>query len=380
MVELDLSDYTVTDDLARATTIPARWYLEPDFLALEKEQVFWRTWQPVARTEALARPGDYVASDLLGEPLVITRDAEGGLRAFSNVCRHRAAPVARGKGNRRSLQCGYHGWTYGLDGQLLRAPEFEEVAEWEREQICLDPVRVEAWGPFVFVNLAAEAPPLSAVLGSIQDEVAVHGFNIANMSLVERRDYTLDCNWKVYVDNYLEGYHIPIAHPALFRELDYDRYRVETFATYSKQHAPLRPASEVEIHDRDRRYLRTEAEEQALYYWVFPNVMLNFYPDNLQINIILPLDHARTLTIFEWYFEQPGTGPGWESMQQSIAFSDQVQQEDIELCEMVQQGLRSRSYHSGRFSVRRENGVHHFHTLLAHSLRGGRAPYLEERF
>lgn len=369
MPDIDLSDYNATNDLARAMTIPARWYLEPDFLALEKEQVFWCTWQPVARTEALARPGDYVACELLGEPLVITRDTEGQLRAFSNVCRHRAAPVARGKGNRRSLQCRYHGWTYGLDGRLLRAPEFEGVKEWQREEVCLEPVRVEAWGPFVFVNLAAEASPLSAVLGSIQEEVAAHGFNVTNMSLAERRDYTLDCNWKVYVDNYLEGYHIPIAHPALFRELDYEQYRVETFATYSKQHAPMRPASDVEVHDRDRRYLRTEAEEQALYYWVFPNVMLNFYPDNLQINVILPLDHEHTLTIFEWYFEQPGTGPGWESMQQSIAFSDQVQQEDIELCEMVQQGLRSRSYHSGRFSVRRENGVHHFHTLLARYLR-----------
>ena len=374
MVDFELSDYTATDDLARATTIPARWYLEPDFLTLEKERIFWRTWQPVARTEALARPGDYAACELLGEPLVVTRDSGDRLRAFFNVCRHRAAPVARGKGNRRSLQCRYHGWTYGLDGKLLRAPEFDGVEEWQREEVCLEPVRVEAWGPFVFVNLAEEAPPLSAVLGPIQEEVAEHGFNVANMSLVERRDYTIGCNWKVYVDNYLEGYHIPIAHPALFRELDYDQYRVETFATYSKQHAPMRPASDVDVHDRDRRYLRTEAEEQALYYWVFPNVMLNFYPDNLQINVILPLDHERTLTIFEWYFEQPGTGPGWESMQQSIAFSDQVQQEDIELCEMVQKGLRSRSYSTGRFSVQRENGVHHFQTLLARYLEEQQPP------
>jgi choline monooxygenase len=118
--------------------------------------------------------------------------------------------------------------------------------------------------------------------------------------------------------------------------------------------------------------MRTEAEEDALYYWMFPNVMFNFYPDNLQLNIILPLSHDRTLTIFEWYFEQPGTGSGWESMQQSIAFSDQTQKEDIELCEMVQQGLHSRSYNQGRFSVRRENGVHHFHSLLYQYFTGNK--------
>lgn len=370
MGHLDLSDYHATDDLSRASTLPARWYLDADFLELEKERVFWRTWQPVARTELLLRPGDYFACDLLGEPLVITRDLNNELRAFYNVCRHRAGPVAQGKGNRKSLQCKYHGWTYDLDGRLRQAPEFEGVKEWDSSAVCLQAVRVEAWGPFVFVNLDENAPPLSSYLAPIAAEVQEHGFNVANMKLAERRDYHVQCNWKVYVDNYLEGYHIPIAHPGLFRELDYDQYQVETFSHYSKQHAPLRPGSDAPLHDRDRRYLRTEAEEEALYYWVFPNVMLNFYPDNLQLNIILPLDKDRTLTIFEWYFEQPGTGPGWESMQQSIAFSDQVQQEDIALCEMVQQGLKSRSYDQGRFSVKRENGVHHFHTLLHRYLTG----------
>jgi choline monooxygenase len=190
------------------------------------------------------------------------------------------------------------------------------------------------------------------------------------MRAVERRDYTVACNWKVYVDNYLEGYHIPIAHPGLFRELDYNEYRVDTFANYSSQYAPIRPAKEGEIQGRDRRYVRDEAESRALYYWLFPNVMLNFYPDNLSINIILPLDHERTLTIFEWYFAEPGTGQGWESMQQTIAFSDEIQLEDINICEAVQKGLKSRAYDQGRFSVKRENGVHHFQSLVYRHLTG----------
>jgi len=365
---VNLTDYTLTHDLALAETLPSRWYVAPKFLALEKEKLFWRTWQPVGRTEMVARPGDFFTCEVMGEPLVITRSKDNQLRAFFNVCQHRAGPVAKGRGNRKSLQCAYHGWTYGLDGRLLNAPEFEGVQNWQKEGVCLEPIAVEAWGPFVFVNLDPGCPPFDHYYGQIRQEVAAAGLNIDQMTLVERRDYVIHCNWKVYIDNFLEGYHIPIAHPGLFRELDYDAYRVDTYRYHSFQHAPFRPASENPVHDADRRYLRTEAEAQALYYWTFPNVMLNFYPDNLQINIIIPLDQERTLTVFEWYFEQPGTGPGWESMQQSIAFSDQVQKEDIEICETVQRGLHSRAYDRGRFSVKRENGVHHFHQLLAEFL------------
>jgi phenylpropionate dioxygenase-like ring-hydroxylating dioxygenase large terminal subunit len=136
----------------------------------------------------------------------------------------------------------------------------------------------------------------------------------------------------VYVDNYLEGYHLPIAHPGLFKEIDYDQYRVETFRYYSKQHAPIRELKPGEVPGRDRRYIRMPgAEEDALYYWIFPNTMLNIYQDNLSTNVIVPLGADRTLTIFEWYYAEPGTGAGWESMQQTIAFSDEIQQEDIPL-------------------------------------------------
>lgn len=361
---LDLSDFQPTDDLASAETMPARWYIEPAFLEAEKERIFWKTWQPVGRADMVRRPGDYFTCEVTGERLVVTRGADGVLRAFYNVCAHRAGPVAVGKGNRRSLQCKYHGWTYGLDGRLLNAPEFEGVQGWQKEAVCLPQVRIVEWGPFIFVNLDDDAPDFETVYGPIDAEIKRKGFRIDQMRAMERRDYEIDCNWKVYVDNYLEGYHVPIAHPGLYRELDYDQYRVDTFRYYSSQYAPIRPAKEGEIQGRDRRYIRDESEAEALYYWIFPNVMLNIYPDNMSINIILPIDHARTLTIFEWYFEEPGTGEGWESMQQTIAFSDEIQQEDIEICEAVQLGLGSRAYDKGRFSVKRENGVHHFQCLV----------------
>lgn len=359
---LSLSGFSPTDDLAKAETMPASWYTDPRMLELEKERIFYKTWQPIGRVDLVRRPGDFFTCEVVGQPLVISRGLDNKLRAFYNVCMHRAGPVALGQGNRKSLQCKYHGWTYDLQGKLMNAPEFEGVENWEKKEICLAPVLVEEWGPWVFVNLDLNAVPMENTCGPIQSEILSKGFDLSKMSLIERRDYIIDCNWKVYVDNYLEGYHLPIAHPGLFRELDYDQYRVDTFRYYSSQYAPIRPVENGEV--RDRRYVRTEAEAEALYYWIFPNVMLNVYLDNTSINIILPIDHEKTLTIFEWYFQQPGTGEGWDSMQQIIAFSDQIQQEDIEICENVQKGLKSNAYNQGRFSVKRENGVHHFQTLV----------------
>ena len=351
--------------LARASTIPARYYLDPEIHGREVERVFGRTWQLVARADELARPGDFVPVTVIDEPIVITHGTDGRLRAFYNVCRHRAGQVALTRGNRKSLQCGYHGWTYGLDGTLRACPEMDATEDFRKEDFGLLPVRVDRWGPFVFVCLDPAAPSLGEMMGAIGAEVADAGYDVDAMRLVERREYVIECNWKVYVDNYLEGYHLPIAHPQLYRELDYDAYRVEEFRYYSKQHAPIRELKPGEELGRDRRYLRQPGqEERALYYWLFPNTMFNIYQDNMSSNVILPLGVDRTLTIFEWFFAEPGTGPGWESMQQTIAFSDEIQQEDIVICEQVQRGLRSRSYDTGRFSATRENGVYHFQNLV----------------
>jgi phenylpropionate dioxygenase-like ring-hydroxylating dioxygenase large terminal subunit len=340
---IDLSDYNPTRDLSRASTIPRRWYVDPEFLQAEKEKIFLKTWQPVAHLDQVARPGDFVASQIQEEPIVIARSAKGEIHAFSNVCRHRAHPVVTGSGNRTSLQCPYHGWTYGMNGRLLAAPEFEGVNEWNKSEVRLPSLSMEMWGPYIFVNIDSKSVSLREILGKIPSEVDQAGYPVAEMQFVERREYEVQCNWKVYIDNYLEGYHIPMAHQGLFREIDYSQYRVDTFRYYSSAHTPLRNS---ELH--------------ALYYWIFPNFMLNIYPDSLQSNIILPLTADRTLAIFEWFSVRAKD----EAVLESIEFSDRIQHEDIAVCEGVQRGLRSKSYEAGRLSVKRENGVHHFHLLL----------------
>jgi choline monooxygenase len=350
---MDLSDYTFNPDLARASTIPARWYTDPAMLAAENRSVFGRTWQCVGQSQWVAEPGSYFGCDVGSEPVLVARAKDGELRAFSNVCRHRGSLLAAEPRCANAIRCPYHAWTYSLDGRLLSQPEFEGVEDWDRSKVRLPEFRAATWGPFVFVNLDAQAPALLDVFGAIPGEIAAMGCPIDRLRYSYRRDYVINCNWKVYIDNYLEGYHLPAAHPSLFRELDYQQYRVETHRYYSSQIAPIRARGE-----GARRYEFTDSTRTALYYWIFPNFMLNVYPDNLSSNIILPAGPDRTLTVFEWYAYEG------QVAQETIDFSDEIQQEDIAICESVQKGLRSANYSQGRFSVKRENGVHHFHGLL----------------
>jgi len=363
VLELMADEYSFDRRLAAASTIPSRWYADPSVLEEEKRKVFGRTWQLVGRAEQVAAPGQYFTATIADEPLIVVRGADENLRAFSNVCRHRAGPVAAGAGQCKSFRCGYHGWTYSLDGNLVATPEFDGVEGFSKEENCLPQFRVETWGALVFVNLDKACAPLLYVLEDMPARVSLRNFE--GMRLAQRKDWYVDCNWKVYVDNYLEGYHIPIVHPALNRELDYARYRTETKRFYSIQHSPIR-------RDRAIRLQTKDASDEAQYFWLFPNLMLNVYPDNYSTNLIVPLSAERTLTVFEWYFRDVQSEATQEALRRTVEFSDEIQREDISICEAVQRGLRSRTYQAGRYSVKRENGVHHFHGLLSEFLSSSR--------
>ena len=350
--------------LAFASTLPSRYYTGEDVLAAEYRDVFGRTWQLAGRSEQVREAGQYFTTTVANEPVLIARgqpDAAGNrgeVRALSNVCRHRAGPIAKGEGKRPVLQCRYHGWTYGLDGRLLRMPEMEGIECFDAASIALPRFNVEEWNELIFVNLDPDAEPLTQFFGDLIGDMPRHDYR--GFRLAARKDWELDCNWKVYVDNYLEGYHIPIVHPGLFRELDYPNYRTETKRNYSIQFAPTKGAERIRVADGD---------DEVRYFWIYPNLMLNVYPDNFSTNLILPLGAERTVTIFEWFFRDTDAPGVQEQIAETIAFSDEIQLEDIEICEAVQRGLRSSTYDRGRYSPRRENGVHHFHELYAEAMR-----------
>ena len=348
-------------EVAHASTLPARFYTDPAVLETEKQRIFARTWQVVGRSAQVTQPGDYFTAEVAGEPLLLVRDAGGKLRGFYNVCRHRAGPPATGAGSRKLFRCGYHGWTYGLDGTLLHAPECEGVEGFRAEEFGLVPVQAAEWGGLVFVNLDAKAEPLLEALRELPQQAA--RYDLSRLRLVERRDYVMECNWKTYIDNFLEGYHLPSVHPSLNRELDYGSYVTETYERHSLQASPIRPAAEA---NAPRRYAQATGEERAEYFWIFPNWMLNCYPDNVSLNIVLPLGPERSVAIFEWYFAEEllaGDAPA-----RTVKFSDEIQLEDGAICEAVQRNLRSRSYSRGRYSVKQERCLHHFHRLYAEVL------------
>ena len=352
-------DTRIDERIQRAATLPARVYVDPAVLEAEEKRIFGASWQLVGRADQVAGPGDFFTARIAREEVLVVRDGES-VRALSNVCRHRAGPVAAGEGTCRVFSCGYHGWSYALDGRLLGTPEFDGVEDFRRDEVMLPSFRADTWIGLVFAHLDPAAPALAQTLDALGPRLESRG--LASMRLAFRRDWTLDCNWKVYVDNYLEGYHIPVVHPGLMKELDYGAYRTETFRAHSLQVAPIRR--------REGGPIRSDSGDEAEYWWIWPNLMLNVYPDNFSTNLVVPLGPGRTLTVFEWFFRDPERADVAESVRRTVEFSDEIQREDIAVCEAVQRGLGSATYERGRYSPRRETGVHHFHRLWADAMAG----------
>ena len=350
-----LALYDEAAPLEYAYTIPAAWYVDERIERLERDQVFGNNWIAVGRVDQAAEAGQFFTFDLAGEPLIIVRGADHQLRAFYNVCRHHAAAVATAPcGVVQHLRCPYHGWTYGLDGSLKGTPEFTGVCNFDREANGLVPVQVATWENFIFVNLNSEAPPLESQLDDLPQRISVAG-----LRFFTRKTYTLACNWKVYVDNYLDGgYHVPHLHKALNSVLDYKEYTIENGTHYALQSSPM-------VASQDATVAQTRTGDRAEYYWLYPNFMINLYQGVMDTNLVLPLGREKCLVVFDFFFAD--TSP--EYNEESVAVSDRVQAEDVDICESVQRGLHSRAYGAGRLSVRRETGEHLFHRLLARDLK-----------
>lgn len=358
--------WTVADDPARAETLDKAFYLDAALQPLQREHLFARSWQWLGDLDALRAPGSVVARDLLpgglDEPLLLARDGDGVLRCLSNVCTHRGKRMLDPAGDapppgQTQIRCGYHGRRFGLDGRLLHAPGFLDAQDFPRPCDHLARPALGEWGGHAFVAVAEPLAPFDAVFGSIQQRIGALPLQDFRHDPASDRDYVFDAHWALYVENYLEGLHIPFVHPGLTAALDLGNYRYEQQAWSNLQLALARPG--------DLAFEPAPgASEQgqrvaAYYYWVFPNLMLNFYPWGLSLNQVIPVGPARTCVRFRSYVWKPelrGQGAG--------GALDQVELEDEAAVESVQRGLRSRFYQRGRYAPGHEALVHQFHRLI----------------
>jgi choline monooxygenase len=345
--------------LDHAIALAARFYVEPGMAARDRSAIFDRGWQLLAHTCQLRDAGDHVVADFAGLPVLAVRGVDGQIRAFHNVCRHRAGPIARCDGLAvKSLRCRYHGWTYTLEGALRSTPEMDTAADFDMSAIHLPQLAVRVWQGLVFAAVAeADAPPFEAFVAGIDARLGPDR-GLADYAHHHRIGYDVACNWKVYVDNYLEGYHVPHIHPGLNQLLDYRSYITETARWHSHQFSPLESSGSL------------YGDGDALYYWLWPNTMLNILPGRLQTNRVVPLGVDRCRVEFDFYYTPDDSGEARARREADLAFSDEVQREDLTICEEVQRGLASGSYRPGRLNPLRENAVHHFHELLRAAYRG----------
>jgi choline monooxygenase len=351
-------DDLAAEPLGRARTAPAAWCVEPRFHDLDHEAVIAASWQLAGSLSALEREGALLAS-VAGCPVIVVKGPGGALRAFANVCRHRGGPLAPRAGAEDVLQCRYHGWTYRTDGTLLGAPFVADREALPEPQTRLPSLGVEAWQGFAFVHVRSAAPePLGTRLSPLASRLGRPG--LAGLRFAERDEYELRCNWKVYVDNYLEGYHVPHVHPELMGVYDFRRYRTEVHDGWSVQVSPLAPEAEA---------VYGTSGGEALYAFLFPNLMLNVLPGRLQVNLVVPLAADRCKVVFEYYYEDVSSIAARERIEKDHAFSDLVQRQDVEICERVQEGLASGVYDRGLFCTAAEEGVHHFQQTLKAAYR-----------
>lgn len=327
-------------------TLPAALYRDPAVYDREREVVFAAGWQFLGHDSEASGPGDYIAGEVAGRPVLAVRGKDGQLRAFHNVCRHRAGPLVMDKRGScgAELTCKYHGWRYTLDGRLRSAVGFGATEDFDPRDFGLHPVRIETWRGFVFVNLDGLAGPLADLTAPLDGLFDTRGVTVGPATL--RRSHDLACNWKAYVENYLEGYHIDAVHPALAAEIDTRSYRVRMDGSVAVHEVPT-----------------LSGVNDGLWAWLWPNLAFNVYRYGLMVEHMRPIGHDRTRLDYLYFYD-----PETADMDAVLAASAALTNEDRVICEAVQKNLDAGVYDWGVLSPRHEVGVGWFQNRVAEAL------------
>jgi choline monooxygenase len=348
-------------------TLPAAWYSDPATYQLERERVFAPAWHYAGPAESVAEPGSYFAAQIGHTPIAVVHGKDGVLRGLVNVCRHRGHLVVEGTGCRETLQCPYHAWTYDLDGSLRKAPRAEREPDFDPAGFSLLPVSVGTWGPFVFANADPDAGPLEEALGTLPELVAASGLDLGSLRFHSHHEWPMDANWKVAMENYLECYHCPTAHPGFSKVIDVspDSYRLQVHPTFSSQVGPVR-ASALAGNGRAPYVPRGDVTESQ-YHFLWPATTVNIAPgpQNISLERWLPDGPKRTTEVTDYFF---GPDVSEHEIEELLAFDNQVGEEDVSLVESVQRGLDSGAVPQGRIMTQSEQLIADFQRRVRDSL------------
>ena len=343
--------------MLRDKTISSSWYSDEKILKIEKENIFSKSWHLLGSIDQIPNKGDYLIKTINEQPIVVIKDKVGEINVFYNVCQHRGCVLLEKDGNSKQIKCGYHGWVYELTGELKAARGFDKE-DLDFEQLNLKSIEHYIWMNQIFVKLQSDCNNLPKTLKEIENIISPIKFD--NYLFHLRKSYKIKCNWKVYMDNFLEGFHIPLVHPKLNRVINYKSYSTEIFDNFSLQWC--------HINAESSPYKKTDDASKAYYFTLFPNILFNIAPGRLQTNIIEPINASSCNVYFDYYFENE---EDLESIQEDISFSEEVQNEDINICERIQIGLESDGFDHGIFSKKYETGVSHFQSYIEKKINNG---------
>ncbi len=353
----------------RSSSLGADSYTDPRFFEIERQALFYRSWQWVCHIEKLRQPGDYIVTDVQGRSILVVRDRNGQLQAFYNVCKHRAHELLKGHGRTNLILCPYHAWSYDLQGQLRAAPNTKHLLDFDKREICLDRVQAEAFCGFVYVNLDPKAPSLASQSGALSNEIMAFAPDVEKLTLAHRLTFDIRSNWKNVIDNFLECYHCPVAHKDFCTLLDMETYQVTTHGIYSSHMAKAAKGA------NSAYSIEGATVDDHAVWWLWPNTCLMRYPGrgNFLVMHVTPVSETQTLETYDFYFEtaEP-TAQEWEAIKY---VNEVLQVEDIDLVESVQRGMSTPAFESGRIvndpsgSGKSEHAVHHFHGLMLDAYR-----------
>ncbi|KAB7705542.1 Rieske 2Fe-2S domain-containing protein [Bacillus aerolatus] len=347
------AEVRISEKLSEAHTLPSWLYTKPEVLEVEKREIFSKTWQYVGHTSQFTKPGDYITTEVADRPVIVSYGQDGELRAFYNVCTHRAAKLVEGEGNKAVFACPYHAWTFRLDGSLNRAPNMDGVENFDHQDFCLKKIKLEIFESFIFINLDPEAESMSVLFPDLFNHVKK--YDMGSFKRVRVKETICQSNWKIGIDNYLECDHCSIVHKALVSKLDMNLYEMAMYENYSYQGTPLKGvAGDFALGQGGR------------YYWLYPNTWFSFDPGpaNLSIHQSIPIDHRTTKYVYTTFFK---TDVVTKEEEELMAIDELVRKEDLDICEVVQKGIETGVHTQGRFSLT-ENLVHQFHLLLQKDL------------